>query len=83
MYYINKIIHYNTYSLRFIYYLYNCIMCSFFLLFLSVSGQLGPTGSESESNLVDSLLYDIRSGFSPNKPFDRDIKVCNKLNIQF
>lgn len=31
------------------------------------SGQLGSNGSESEGNIVDSLLYDIRTGFSVKK----------------
>ncbi|RZF46426.1 hypothetical protein LSTR_LSTR012501 [Laodelphax striatellus] len=37
-------------------------------------GQLGSNGSESDCNLVDSLLYDIRSGFPQKKGF-ADIKV--------
>lgn len=36
-------------------------------------------GSDVESNLVDSILYDIRSGFPHKKSFD---KVCViKLNL--
>lgn len=41
-----------------------------------MSGQLGSNGSESDCNLVDSLLYDIRSGFPIKKGFEKDIKVC-------
>lgn len=38
-------------------------------------------GSDVESNLVDSILYDIRSGFPHKKSFD---KVCViKLNKHF
>lgn len=38
-------------------------------------------GSDVESNLVDSILYDIRSGFPHKKSFD---KVCViKLNTIF
>jgi len=38
-------------------------------------------GSDVESNLVDSILYDIRSGFPHKKSFD---KVCViKLNKSF
>ncbi|XP_075228293.1 uncharacterized protein LOC142328432 isoform X2 [Lycorma delicatula] len=40
-----------------------------------LSGQLGSNGSESDCNLVDSLLYDIRSGFPQKKSFDKDTKV--------
>lgn len=32
-------------------------------------------GSDVENNLVDSILYDIRSGFPHKKSFD---KVCSK-----
>ncbi|XP_047102012.1 uncharacterized protein LOC124721206 [Schistocerca piceifrons] len=39
-----------------------------------MSGQFGQNGSESESNLMDSLLYDIRSGFTQSKTLDRDMK---------
>lgn len=41
-----------------------------------MSGQLGSNGSESDCNLVDNLLYDIRSGFPIKKGFDcKDVKV--------
>jgi hypothetical protein len=38
----------------------------------------GQPGSESECNLVDSLLYDIRSGFQQSKGLDgssKDLRV--------
>ncbi|XP_066999083.2 uncharacterized protein form3 [Anabrus simplex] len=35
-----------------------------------MTGPTGTNGSESECNLVDSLLYDIRSGFPQNKSSD-------------
>jgi hypothetical protein len=55
------------------------------LSFPAVSGQ---PSSESECNLVDSLLYDIRSGFQQSKAFDsnsRDLRVstgCNQFPVQ-
>jgi hypothetical protein len=41
------------------------------------SGQLCSNGSESESNIVDSLLYDIRTGFPIKKDSEKDLKVKN------
>lgn len=43
--------------------------------FLEVSGHLGSGSTESESQLVDNLLYDIRSGFQQKKGLERDLKV--------
>lgn len=45
---------------------------------LSLSAVTGQPGSESECNLVDSLLYDIRSGFQQSKGLigsSRDLRV--------
>jgi hypothetical protein len=45
---------------------------------LSLSAVTGQPGSESECNLVDSLLYDIRSGFQQSKGLNgssRDLRV--------
>jgi len=42
------------------------------------SAVTGQPGSESECNLVDSLLYDIRSGFQQSKGLNgssRDLRV--------
>ncbi|KAG8318057.1 FH2 domain-containing protein 1, variant 2 [Homalodisca vitripennis] len=39
------------------------------------SGQLCSNGSESEGNIVDSLLYDIRSGFPIKKDMDKEMKM--------
>ncbi len=46
-----------------------------FLCYVSVSGQLGTGSTESESQLVDNLLYDIRSGFQQKKGSERDLRV--------
>jgi len=44
----------------------------------TVTNDQQNNGSDVESNLVDSILYDIRSGFPHKKSFD---KVCSiKLN---
>ncbi|KAE8744643.1 hypothetical protein FOCC_FOCC008772, partial [Frankliniella occidentalis] len=40
-----------------------------------LSGQLGTGSTESESQLVDNLLYDIRSGFQQKKGSERDLRV--------
>ncbi|XP_034249278.1 formin-J isoform X3 [Thrips palmi] len=40
-----------------------------------LSGHLGSGSTESESQLVDNLLYDIRSGFQQKKGLERDLKV--------
>ncbi|GLH12264.1 Protein diaphanous [Gryllus bimaculatus] len=46
-----------------------------------LSGQMGFSGPESpECNIVDSLLYDIRSGFPQNKPLDRETKMRRMQN---
>nr|CAD7397987.1 unnamed protein product [Timema cristinae] len=37
-------------------------------------GQLGPNSSESDSNLMDSLLYDARSGLAQGKIIEKDYK---------
>lgn len=42
---------------------------------VAVSGQVGSGSTESESQLVDNLLYDIRSGFQQKKGLERDIRV--------
>lgn len=45
---------------------------------LSLPAVTGQPGSESECNLVDSLLYDIRSGFQQSKGLNgssRDLRV--------
>lgn len=45
-----------------------------------MSGQLGSGSTESESQLVDNLLYDIRSGFQQKKGLDREIKVRSMVS---
>ncbi|XP_063233866.1 uncharacterized protein LOC134537410 [Bacillus rossius redtenbacheri] len=42
-----------------------------------LSGQLGPNGSESDTNIVDSLLSDIRAGFTQGKTPEKGRKVAN------
>jgi len=52
---------------------------------MSSSAVTGQPGSESECNLVDSLLYDIRSGFQQSKGLigsSRDLRV-SKENSRF
>nr|CAD7572489.1 unnamed protein product [Timema californicum] len=43
-------------------------------------GQLGPNSSESDSNLMDSLLYDARSGLAQGKIIEKDYKVNNIIS---
>ncbi|XP_054270873.1 inverted formin-2 isoform X2 [Macrosteles quadrilineatus] len=45
------------------------------------SGQLCSNGSESESNIVDSLLYDIRTGFPVKNSSERDLKNRRLGNV--
>jgi len=47
------------------------------IIHLIVTNDQQGNGSDVESNLVDSILYDIRSGFTHKKSFD---KVCILYN---
>jgi len=53
---------------------------------LSLSAVTGQPGSELECNLVDSLLYDIRSGFQQSKGLNgsnRDLRVSTTASFQY
>lgn len=48
--------------------------------YVTVTNDQQINGSDVESNLVDSILYDIRSGFPHKKSFDK--VRARKLNFQ-
>nr|CAD7589332.1 unnamed protein product [Timema genevievae] len=48
--------------------------CTWDCLLEISGGQLGPNSSESDSNLMDSLLYDARSGLAQGKIIEKDYK---------
>lgn len=51
------------------------------IICFSVTNDQQMNGSDVESNLVDSLLYDIRSGFPHKKSFDKVsvVKLADNL----
>lgn len=47
-------------------------MCRFYIMInVTVTNDQQTNGSDVESNQIDSILYDIRSGFPHKKSFDK------------
>lgn len=65
-----------TYNLTLYVRCVHCYIISYHV-FVTVNTQQS-NGSESDCNLVDSLLYDIRTGFPQKKGLEKDTKVTSK-----
>lgn len=53
------------------YILYDILIILIKIRFTTVTNDQQINSSDVESNLVDSILYDIRSGFPHKKSFDK------------